>query len=130
MQQLTQRLLATYGIKPENIELSLDIDPIALDVATLVPLGLIINELIANALKYAFEENQKGKIEMTLKQKDGDLLLKLKDDGKGFPSIGEGDGFGMKLIRALSKKLDADLNVSNDNGASIEMLIKNFKMAI
>ncbi|MCB0647742.1 MAG: sensor histidine kinase [Saprospiraceae bacterium] len=130
VQQLTQRLLATYGIKPENIELSLDIDPIALDVATLVPLGLIINELIANALKYAFEENQKGKIEMTLKQKDGDLLLKLKDDGKGFPSIGEGDGFGMKLIRALSKKLDADLNVSNDNGASIEMLIKNFKLAI
>lgn len=130
VQQLTQRLLATYGINPENIELSLDIDPIALDVATLVPLGLIINELIANALKYAFEENQKGKIEMTLKQKDGDLLLKLKDDGKGFASIGESDGFGMKLIRALSKKLDADLNVSNDNGASVEMLIKNFKLAV
>lgn len=56
--QLTQQLLQTYGINPESVDLELDVDPICLDVSTLVPLALIINELITNALKYAFEQHE------------------------------------------------------------------------
>ena len=65
--QLTQQLLQTYGLNPDQIELQLDVDPISLDVSTLVPLALIINELITNSLKYAFEQHEAGKIKLSLK---------------------------------------------------------------
>lgn len=125
--QLTQQLLQTYGIDPGKIDLELDIEPISLDVHTLVPLALIINELIANALKYAFNEVQEGKIAIDLKEtKDKNLKLAVRDNGKGFHLTDYENGFGLKLIRALAEKLDAEITMSNQGGAMVELLIKNY----
>ena len=128
--QLTQQLLQTYGLNPDKIDLQLDVDPISLDVSTLVPLALIINELITNSLKYAFDQHETGKIQLSLKPKDDNqLLLRIQDNGKGFDPLQNTDGFGTKLIQALAAKLDATVNYFNQNGTLVEILIHNYKLA-
>ncbi|MBP6396946.1 MAG: hypothetical protein KA340_03620 [Saprospiraceae bacterium] len=128
--QLTQQLLQTYGINPESVDLELDVDPICLDVSTLVPLALIINELITNALKYAFEQHEGGAIHLSLKPTvDQHLMLRVKDNGKGFDQLEASDGFGTKLIKALALKLDATVNYFNNNGAVVEICVKNYKLS-
>lgn len=128
--QLTQQLLQTYGLNPDKINLQLDVDPISLDVSTLVPLALIINELITNSLKYAFDQRETGKIQLSLKPtEDNQLLLRIQDNGRGFDHLQNTDGFGTKLIQALAAKLDASVNYFNQNGTLVEILIHNFKLA-
>lgn len=128
--QLTQQLLQTYGLNPDKIDLQLDVDPISLDVSTLVPLALIINELITNSLKYAFDQHETGKIQLSLKPTDDNqLLLRIQDNGKGFDPLQNTDGFGTKLIQALAAKLDATVNYFNQNGTLVEILIHNYKLA-
>ena len=88
---------------------------------------MIINELIANALKYAFTDVNEGKIAIDLKEtKDKNLRLAVRDNGKGFHLADHENGFGLKLIRALAEKLDADITMSNQGGAMVELLIKNY----
>jgi two-component sensor histidine kinase len=127
--QLTQQLLQTYGLNPDQVELQLDVDPISLDVSTLVPLALIINELITNSLKYAFDQHEAGKIRLSLKPTENNkLLLQVQDNGKGFNHLENSDGFGTKLISALAAKLDATVNYLNQNGTLVEVMIANYKL--
>ncbi|MBC7884349.1 MAG: sensor histidine kinase [Saprospiraceae bacterium] len=128
--QLTEKLLNTYQTDRDKIKLELDIDHIALDVSTLVPIGLIINELITNAIKYAFKEGQDGKLKVSFKQIDDHLMLSVTDNGDGIKAEDKSKGFGMRLIEVLSKKLEADLNIFNNEGTTVQLEIKNYKTAI
>jgi two-component system, sensor histidine kinase PdtaS len=131
IQNLAKSLFDSYNIKPEKIILKTDIDPLNLDVDTVIPIGLTLNELISNSLKYAFNEVNDGIITVSLKQQGSDLLLKVQDNGKGFKEgyDNQGTSFGFKMIRAFAQKLKAKLEVFNDNGACVEMRITKYKMA-
>ena len=61
LEQLSNNLLESYKLD-ENVSLHLEIEEILLDVDTMIPLGLMVNELISNALKHAFEKNQNGRV--------------------------------------------------------------------
>ena len=128
--QLTEKLLKTYQIDSDKIKLELDIDHFALDVSALVPIGLIINELITNAIKYAFKEGQEGILKVSFKQNGEHLMLSVIDNGTGIKSEDKTHGFGMKLIEILSKKLEGDLNIFNHEGTTVQLEIKNYKKAI
>ena len=128
--QLTEKLLKTYQIDSDKIKLELDIDHFALDVSALVPIGLIINELITNAIKYAFKEGQEGILKVSFKQNGEHLMLSVIDNGTGIKSEDKTNGFGMKLIEILSKKLEGDLNIFNHEGTTVQLEIKNYKKAI
>ena len=69
IKKLCRNLFDTYNISGEKIQLELDIAPMSLDVSTLIPMGLILNELISNSLKYAFPGEMKGKIGVRFKTK-------------------------------------------------------------
>jgi len=131
IEKLTFSLFSSYNIDPQNIILKTDIDPLQLDVDTLIPLGLILNELISNALKYAFSENEKGILQVTLKQQDSRLLLEVKDNGKGLP---EGwhyekiSSLGYQLIKSFVQKLKAELKVDGSKGTHVQMLISKYKL--
>lgn len=62
MKKLCNELFDTYNIKKDQVKLETNIEPLNIDVDTLIPIGLIINELIANSLKYAFTEGESGLI--------------------------------------------------------------------
>jgi two-component sensor histidine kinase len=129
---LCQGLIDSYHIAPGSIAVETDVDDLDLDVDTVIPLGLILNELISNSLKHAFKNGQPGVIEIALKQKDNSLFLKVKDNGKGFSVIAASapsSSFGMKLIKAFATKLKAKMELYNEEGACVVMHIHKYKPA-
>jgi len=130
-EHLIDNLFDSYNINEEQIELNYDVDSIVLDVDTMIPLGLVMNELVSNALKHAFKAQTFGKIDIDLKRSEDYLTLKVSDNGKGLKNIKdlEGESFGYELIKAFARKLKAEINIESSNGLSIELKIKNYKTA-
>jgi len=98
-------------------------------VDTVIPLGLIVNELISNCLKYAFPDGQKGLIQVELKEEGDELCLGVKDDGVGFSNLNRdnlGTSFGYRLIHALNQQLRATLDIDGSQGTRVEMKIKRY----
>jgi two-component sensor histidine kinase len=126
-EKLTQNLFDSYNISPDTIKLKMDIQPLNLDVDTVVPLGLIINELVSNALKYAFSDQIASTITVEIKEKDEALTLLVKDDGIGLEESQLGESFGYRLIRAFNDQLDAKLEVDGKDGTTIKMAIKDYR---
>ncbi len=108
-------------------KLSFDLltEPITLDVAQAVPLGLILNEAISNAVKYAFP-NQQGQVKIvfkTVSEKCGTLAI--SDNGVGLPddfNVAESDSLGMSLMRGLSEQIEGTFDVQNQNGLTITVV--------
>jgi two-component sensor histidine kinase len=131
IENLVDSLEKSYGISYEKVESRLDIEPIVLDIDTMIPLGLILNELVSNTYKYAFPGNKTGSLHITLKKKDQNLLLTVSDDGIGYDPEGskKSQSFGLTLIQSLMEKLKADMEVVHQNGTAYLFTIKNFKLA-
>lgn len=128
--KLASNLFDTYNIQGDHINLILDIDDIKLDVDTVIPIGLIVNELITNTLKYAFPGNRKGNLNISLTEINDTLLLIVVDDGIGLKQIQretQEKSFGHSLIRAFKTKLDADIDISSLEGTSVSISIKKYK---
>ncbi|MFI5155605.1 MAG: histidine kinase dimerization/phosphoacceptor domain -containing protein [Chitinophagales bacterium] len=128
---LAQNLFNSYNVQQGQVEFETDIERMKLDVDTIIPIGLMLNELISNSLKHAFEKNEKGWIRLTLKKDEGDLLMQVQDSGRGFPksdNSSRSTAFGMRMIRIFAQKLKADLNIYNDQGACVVMRMKKFKL--
>ena len=128
LDDLCNELFASYKVDNEHVKLNLDIIDITLDVDTVIPMGLIINELITNSLKYAFPNNRKGNLSISLQQIKDELHLSVSDDGVGY-SASENTSkksFGSTLIRALSKQLDGTLKIDHEKGTKVSMVFKKF----
>ncbi|MDH3651090.1 MAG: tetratricopeptide repeat protein, partial [Saprospiraceae bacterium] len=123
---LTKNLFNSYNIDQDKIELQTDIESISLDVDIMIPLGLILNELISNALKYAFRGGRSGLIEVKLQQQQKTLELTVADNGLGLPtdfSLENSSSMGMTLIQDFSRKLKANLKVLSDSGTKVILSI-------
>ncbi|SDE02007.1 Two-component sensor histidine kinase, contains HisKA and HATPase domains [Mucilaginibacter pineti] len=107
------------------------VDNIELDVAQAVPLGLIFNEAITNAIKYAYSDNETGVIKIELIQKENKLnALTITDYGKGLPVDFDFEkirSLGINLMKGLSKQLGGKLEINNMNGVSISLSFKTEK---
>jgi two-component sensor histidine kinase len=93
-----------------------------LDVDTAVPIGLIVNELLTNALKYAFPNDSGGRIEISLSKSNPETLtLKVVDNGIGKTTGAspKGTGFGSQLIKLLTQQLNGNMEEKHDNGTSV-----------
>lgn len=129
---LLRSLCDSYNITNDKVKIITQIDDLNLDVDTMIPLGLVLNELVSNSLKYAFKDGRAGELNVMLKQETEHLLLKVSDNGTGYPegmNAREMKSFGMKMIRAFAQKLKAKLDIYNDNGAVVEMQITKYEMA-
>ena len=117
IKRLVDFVFQAYGVNGDFITYELDIDTDHVQLTTSMYAGLIINELLTNALKFAFPEG-KGKIWISLKQTDGNVELVVQDNGVGLPDhvlAGERSSVGMNLVHALSERqLKGNLEISND----------------
>lgn len=87
IENLSNDLYYTYTKDKRLVKLILDVDEIILDVEASIPLGLILNELLTNALKHAFPEGRKGKIVVEMHREDNEKFkLSVSDDRIGFPA--------------------------------------------
>ena len=128
--KLVSDLMKTYDLSADRITLSSDIDEIFLDVDTVIPVGLILNELISNALKYAFPAG-KGSIHVDMHETENGFFVKIKDDGIGMilPSKKSHSSFGYDLIESLINNMDGEWNIKSDQGTEITILLKDYKGA-
>ena len=99
------------------------IEPVELDVTQAIPLGLIINESVVNAIKYAFLNGQKGVVSLNLQRDGADhLVFKLSDNGIGLPAEldkMEYNSLGLELMQGLAKQLNGSFAIENNNGVHI-----------
>ena len=105
----------------EDIDISVEkqIDDFQLDPKRLVPIGIIVNELLTNIMKYAFPGRDSGLIEVTVKENQGSVTLTIQDNGNGLPKgfdIDTQKGFGLRLVKMLSQQLDGSFTLEDNNG--------------
>ncbi|GAB4421133.1 MAG: hypothetical protein OHK0039_35560 [Bacteroidia bacterium] len=121
---LVQQLAGSYAVGA--VEVYLDIAPVKLDVDVMIPMGLILNELLSNAFKYAFAAGQPGDIFVSLRDTPGGLCLDVRDTGPGLPPGFDPDQaqtLGYRLVRAFARKLQAQLSLTNQRGACVSLCI-------
>ncbi|MCI5162157.1 MAG: response regulator [Candidatus Electrothrix sp. AX5] len=112
IQDLAESLIFSYTTFPHLISLNTDIADVSLNLDRAIPCGLIINELVSNALKHAFPENRKGTITIGFTiDPEGRYVLTVSDDGVGLPEqmdIEQTESIGLKLVPLLSGQLDGE----------------------
>lgn len=101
-----------------NIHCKKDIDDVSVGVTTAIPLGMILNELIMNAIKHAFVDIANPSIEISFHQKENSFELIFRDNGIGMDEseANLGESLGLELIHSLSEQLDGNCEYHNDNG--------------
>jgi two-component system, sensor histidine kinase PdtaS len=132
LDKLISHLTDSYNIEKHRITINKNIEIQHLDVDTVIPLALIINELISNALKYAFKDGRQGQIDIFLGQTDGQIMLEVKDNGVGMPvevSTREAGNFGFKLINILCDRLGATWSAHSEAGTRITLSVPMKKAA-
>lgn len=126
---LGESILDSFGAE-DRVKIELAMEKLNLDVDTAVPLGLIVNELLTNTLKYAFPKGQNGNVRIRLeKRDDGILHLEVSDNGIGKLNITHGTGFGGQLISLLTQQLGGEMREEVKNGTSIFFDFKLDKVA-
>lgn len=132
IEKLSRSLFNSYRVDENRIKLKTNVEALNLDVDTTIPLGLILNELLTNSLKYAFPGEREGEINITLKEQEEVLLLKIADDGVGMDQAQVDENstsFGMNMLGAFAKKLNASFDIKSENGTEVSMMIKKYKVA-
>jgi len=108
----------------QRIHFEFNIEPLEADVSQAIPLGLILNEAITNAIKYAFPDERRGVISISLSNTSTDhCLLVISDNGIGIPDSPQrrGGSLGMSLMEGLSEDLDGHFSIENGNGTTIKI---------
>jgi PAS domain S-box-containing protein len=126
IQDLTAYLFESYDTQSRGVTLITHLDKISLNIKTAIPCGLVINELISNALKYAFPAGRQGKIQIDFYQSEDQMLtLIVRDDGVGLPAsfdLQPPQSLGMMLVQELVEQINGTLTLSKQQGT--EFIIK------
>ena len=116
---LSESILDSFGAE-DRVTIECVMDQLDVDIDTAVPLGLIVNELLTNTLKYAFPNGQKGQVRIKLEKKpEGVLHLEVADNGVGKSGVTQGTGFGGQLVSLLTRQLSGSMREEVKNGLTV-----------
>jgi PAS domain S-box-containing protein len=123
---LATNLISTYATDPKQIRLNIDVKDISLDINRAIPVGLIMNELIANAFKHAFPNGRSGEITITGRHTSAGITLSVQDNGVGLP-----DGLdwrntqtlGLRLVLTLIRQVKGSIELNRTGGTVFEMIV-------
>ncbi|MDB9513323.1 PAS domain S-box protein [Kamptonema animale CS-326] len=125
IRKLVSNLSSSYGCSSRLIEVKLEIESICLDIDTAIPCGLIINELVSNAFKYAFPQGRKGKILVSFKlENNTNFVLRVSDSGVGFPENfdwEETESLGLQLVVNLTEQLGGNIELDRSRGTDFQV---------
>jgi PAS domain S-box-containing protein len=125
---LADHLLFGYGVHSDKIRVNIRIDDIFLDVDTAIPCGLIINELLSNALEHAFPDNRHGEIGITFTQDQGKFILVISDNGVSFPAdldYKKSASLGLQLVATLTNQLNGHMTLDRKDGSTFTISFTN-----
>jgi two-component sensor histidine kinase/PAS domain-containing protein len=126
IESLTPHLFQSHGAESSRISLAMELDEIALDVDTAIPCGLILNELLTNALKYAFPDDRSGSIHITLRAAAEHVILSVHDTGIGFPEgcdFRHTESLGLQLVGMMTEQLGGTLTLTCEGGTTFTVSI-------
>ncbi len=130
---LTTHLFDSYNVSSGSVKLNIQVDDVSLDIETAIPCGLIINELVSNALKYAFPDNCQGEIKLRLyqeckfslePQQQQTLILIISDNGIGLPQdfhSSKTKTLGITLVYGLVKQLRGSIEINSQQGTEFKI---------
>ncbi|PWT96759.1 MAG: hypothetical protein C5B52_15040 [Bacteroidetes bacterium] len=122
---LAEYLRASFK-SDKKVDFPLHIDPIQLDIAQAIPVGLILNEAITNSFKYAFTEQSEGTLSIYMhSHQNNQISILIKDNGKGLPENFDkenSNSMGMRLMNGLIKQINGQVSVMNKDGVEIRIL--------
>jgi len=122
VQSLVSMLLRTYATNP-YVKLEVRVDPAAVSIDTAVPVGLVLNELVTNALKYAFPDGRKGCLLVALEAKPNEQFeVRVEDDGVGLGpdfQLDQAKTLGLRLVRMFAKQLRAEVTFHSGSGHTV-----------
>lgn len=129
VKDLVTRLVGSYGVNPERIELKIEVEDVSIGLDNAIPCGLIINELVSNSLKYAFPQEGKGEIKIALRSVNEDELeLTVSDNGIGIPEdldFENPESLGLDLVKTLAEhNLDAKIELDRKEGITFRILFR------
>jgi predicted ATPase/two-component sensor histidine kinase/GAF domain-containing protein len=121
VQKLCAYLTAAYATAGQRVELAIEVSDLHLDIDRAISCGLVVNELVSNALKHAFPGGRAGTVRVALEPAGGGRhLLTVSDDGVGLPAgldVGHAGSLGLQLVRDLTDQLGGTLEVGGGRGA-------------
>lgn len=126
LRNLAGNLMVAYGTDPAGILVITEAEDVRVTVTTAIPLGLIANELIANALKYAFTGRDGGEIILTAKREDAQILLSVRDNGRGIPPDLDWEhapSLGFNLVRMLVRQLRGTITLDRNSGTAFVITV-------
>lgn len=125
IRNVTRRLYESYKADLDLIQLKIDVDNVFLDVKTAIPCGLVISELLSNALKYAFPAGREGKIRISFhREKEGRYSLAVSDNGVGFPKgvdFRNTESMGFQIIMDLVAQLGGEIKLDRKGGTKFKI---------
>ena len=114
-------LFKSYTDRTPHIRLHTELDELTFDVDTAVPCGLILNELLTNALKYAFPNGRPGDIHIMLRAEAGHVTLSVRDTGVGFPTdldFRHTESLGLQLVSMLTEQIGGTITLTHECGTA------------
>lgn len=118
---LAKNLVQSYAKIDCKVSLETELENVSLNLDQAIPSGLIVNELVSNAMKHAFKDRAQGLIKLTVKEKNGKVTIAVGDNGVGLPpnfDPKESDSLGIYLVHALIEQLDAHMEIVNSTGTT------------
>jgi two-component sensor histidine kinase len=120
-------LFRAYDAKSKELSFCLEASPVYIGIDTAVPCGLIINELITNALKHAFPNGNGGEIRIRLQTIPKDqLTITIRDNGVGFPlttDLSQSKSLGLQLVNTLVSQLEGVITMQQQDGAEFRITL-------
>jgi PAS domain S-box-containing protein len=123
---VVEDLAVAWRLPGRDIQVLQRIEPIYLPTAQSMPLGIVVNELVTNAFKYAFSEKTEGQVSVAAWQEDGTLHVEVADDGVGLPAdvdFTTSESFGLSLVRVLITQLKGSLRVERSRGTTFHLAV-------
>jgi PAS domain S-box-containing protein len=125
VETLLPSLIVSYGVDVNRIAIGVDVEPVRLRIDSAVPCGLVVNELITNALKHAFRDCDRGEIRIALtRQAVDEIVLSVSDNGIGLPDNFDPERtetLGLRLVRLLAGQLDGTVSIHRSNPTRFSM---------
>lgn len=128
---LINNIYGVYNINASRIKLLININNIHLNINTAIPCGLLINEIITNAIKHGFADNKKGEIKINMEKDENDYFhLEISNNGMELSTsidYKNSESTGMELIRVLIIQLSAEVELIKENGILYKLKFKKLK---
>lgn len=128
LQSLISNIASSFGERGSRVSIEWDLEEAELPIGKAVPLGLLVNELLTNAIQHAFPDGRPGKIRVSLSRPpDGGVVLTVADDGVGIPAeldFRKTETLGLQIVTLLAEQLDGRIDLGSEGGTRFRIEFK------